>query len=406
MASSKTGRDALPKRFRPLFDQAMTQAELRYGAPEAALGTVLAQLTREYNRGTAAQTSANQTVLGALQGADQRLNQTYTDAGLTPELRAQIGNSPTGQRLAGELASNRADVQSQQLGQQQGHQYLLDKLRSDFGDDLDALSSQGMAMAKERGLFTDSLLGELISADRAARSAANAAARKQAADEAQAALDRATSTGNALIGQGITPIIGEDGSVSLGPALPGGKADPNANKPKTNRATNSERKSFATDFSKALGLAQKAITGPQDKRSKSHRRATGQDIMNGYEGSGGETIRDTRQTIKQNGRDVPNPNYGKPLLNPDGTEQKTERIEGLDPIANQVAVQAALDIAYDGALSRETVKKLHALGIKTTDLGSVKTQTQLAKERKKKPKYTLPTSNRPVMADSRDQQPG
>lgn len=396
-------RDKLPKRFRPFYDQSMTQAELRYGAQEDALGSVLAQLVRDYGRQSQAQHSAGQSVLGALRGADENLERVYSDAGLTPALRGQIAGSPTGQRLAGEYASNRADVAQQLTGAQAGQQYIQQRLGEQYQDDVGKVSDQSVSMSKERGLYTSSLLDQLISGDRAARSAANAAARQQAADEAQKNLDRATQTGNALIGQGITPIIGPDGSVSLGSPLPGGKADPNApgNKPKTktNRASNAERKGFGTDFSTALGLAKNAIVKPEDRKSKALRAEVARNILNGFDSSGGETLYDTRQKI--DGK--PNPNYGKPLLNPDGTEKKTDKFEGQDAIKNQVAVQAALDIAFDGALSRETVKKLHDLGIKTTDLGNLKTQTQLARERKNKPQRDYA---RPGTAPSRDHQPG
>src|SRR6478609_2592704 len=97
----------LPKRFRPYLEQAQTQAALRYGAQESALGGVLAQLVRDYGRQSEAQHSAG-----------QNLEKVYTDAGLTPALRQQIADSPTGQRLAGELASGQASIQNQTLGAQ------------------------------------------------------------------------------------------------------------------------------------------------------------------------------------------------------------------------------------------------------------------------------------------------
>jgi hypothetical protein len=395
-------RSTLPKRFRPFYDQAQTQSELRYGAQESALGSVLAQLVRDYGRQSQAQHSAGQSVLGALSGASAGLEKVYTDAGLTPALRAQISESPTGQRLAGELASGQASIQDQTRGAQMGQQYIQQRLGEQYQDDVGQVSDQSVAMAKERGLFTSSLLDQLISGDRASRSAANAAAREATRAEQQKALDRATQTGNALIGQGITPIIGDDGSVSLGNPLPGGKADPNApaNKPKgskPNRATNTERSGFGTDFSRALGLAKNAIEKPEDRKSKALRSQTARNILDGFEASGGETIYDTNKKGKDG---LPNPNYGKPLLNADGTEQKTEKFTAVEKVANQVAVQAALDIAFDGALSRETVRKLHDLGIKTTDLGNLPTQTQKARQRKSRD-YA-----RPGTAKTRDQQPG
>lgn len=354
--ATPTGRNALPQRFRPFYDQALTSAELRYGAQESGLSSILAQLTNDYGRQSTAQRDAGMSVLGALKGADQNLQQVYSDAGLNPTVLSQIAGSPTGQRLAGELAGNRADVLQQINGAQAGQQYIQGNLADQYRQDVGQVSQQGMALAKERGLFTGSVLDELIGNDRSARSAANQAAREAAAAQQQQALDRATSTGNALIGQGLAPVIGEDGSVSIGQPLPGGKADPNA-KPKSGikPATPAAVKAATGTYSQAVDYARKLWESGIDRRKASDA------LMRGREAS--------------EGQDVYDPQTGKPIINPDGTKKTTKGKSEIPSFkADQPLLQAALDIAYDGHVSPATVRKLHkaygngivgALGLKT-----------------------------------------
>lgn len=56
---------------------------------------------------------------------------------------------------------------------------------------------------------------------------------------------------------------------------------------------------------------------------------------------------------------------GKRVLNPDGTQKTTGSVPAFDPLWASVA----LDIAFDGHISRNNVKRLHARGIKVDPLG-------------------------------------
>lgn len=371
-------RDRLPQRFRPFFDQSQTQAELRYGGQTSALAQILGQVTRDYQRQSAAQTTAGASLMGALRGADTQLTNTYNDAGLTPTLLAQIGNSPTGQRLAGELASNRAAVQQQATGAQAGQQYLHQRLGDEYRDDVGQVSDQLQALTKERGLYTSSLLDQLISGDRAARSQVNAAVRKQQHDDTQAQLDRETAQGNALIGQGL--VVGEDGTLT---PLPGGKADPNApaNQPKPKkpvRATPREQQQTATDYGRALSIAKSLTEGEQ--MTPALRRKIESWLLNGADAVEGKPVYDTRQKI--DGK--LNPNFGKPMLNKDGTAQMTnDAADAIPQVDNEPAVRAALDMLFDGAISPDTLQMLHDLGYKVRGLKGVKTPGDVAAQKRR-----------------------
>lgn len=56
---------------------------------------------------------------------------------------------------------------------------------------------------------------------------------------------------------------------------------------------------------------------------------------------------------------------GKRVLNPDGTQKTTGSLRAFDPLWASVA----LDVFYDGHISRRNVQRLHARGIKVNDLG-------------------------------------
>lgn len=378
----------LPKRFQPLLAQANTETAIRYGSQEDALGSILASLAHDYGQQAQAQHSAGQSVLGALQGADTGLQKVYADAGLTPGLLAQIGGSPTGQRLAGELAGGRAGIQNQILGQQQGQQYLQGHIADMYGQDRGKVTDQLTSLEKEKGLYGSQLLDSLITGDRSARHDANAALAQQQHADTQAQLNRTSSQDNALIGQGLLP----DASGNLQP-LPGGKADPNVKKQKAKpHATPEQLQAASGQFGAALA-ALRTLDPDKDPRL---RHENGQTLLSGHKGQPvmvretvpnpngyGDPISRTRPKLTG---DIIDPKTGKPKAPGTGTPIVTADI----PKTDQVLATAALDMYYQGYLSTATVKKLHALGYQVKGLPDVKTQGQ-------KPKYSqAPPPGRPT----------
>jgi hypothetical protein len=393
-----TGRDALPKRFRPLFDQAQTETAIRYGAQEDALGSILAQASRDYGRQSAAQQTASQSVLGALKAAPGRLTQAYSDAGLTPSLLSQIAGSPTGQRLAGELAAGQAGIQQQFTGAQAGEQYLQQHLFDQYRDDANQVGGQLSSLGKERGLFQSSLLDQLITGDRATRHAANEAARKQQHEDTQAVLDRATRTGNALIRQGITPVINEDGSVTLGPAIPGGKADPNApgNKPKRTSgpgtATPDAQRTVGNSFSKALALASGMVRGkPRTPEIRSTVQGT---LTSGKPASQGKVVYEEVPVLGPNGQPT-DKTKRVPKLNKDGSQVTTASRPAIPSFDESVA-QAATEQAMFGYVTTATVRKLQKLGYSVNQIPGLKTENQVRRSRPKPDRSTPAPQTRAV----------
>jgi hypothetical protein len=396
-----TGRAALPKRFRPLFDQAQTETAIRYGSQEQALGSILDQVTRDYGRQATSQRDAGQSVLGALTHAPQELNKVYSDAGLTQGLLAQIGHSPTGQRLAGELASGQAAIQQQRLGAQAGQQYMQQRLYDQYTDDAGRVQSQRAGIAKEKGLYTSSLLDQLISGDRSARHDANMAAKKEAAAAAQAQADRDTAQQNALIGQGLVP----DAKGNLQP-LPGGKADPNAPALKAREKAARKAKKRTTgagsaspdaqrtagqSFTKAVGLAKGMVNGkPMTPEIRSG--VTGI-LANGRPATSGKVVYD----------DVPN-GPGKTKRVPrlgEGGVQVTSPSRPAVPAFDQPIAEAATEQAMFGYVTTATVRKLQKLGYAVNQIPGLVTENAHRRSTPRTP--TPPSVTRPGTRQRRDQ---
>lgn len=397
---AKAHPQPLPSRYKPYLAQSKTETAIRYGSQESALHQIFDQTTRDYYRQATAQRDAGMSVLGALKGADKGLRQVYAQSGLGPHLLSQIAGSPTGQRLAGELASNRSDVKQQLLGAQAGQQYIQQHLGDQYREDVGNINAQGSALAKEKGLFQSDLLDQLITADRAARQAARLAAAKQRHDDALARQQIVSAQTNALIGQGLLP----DPKGSLVP-LPGGKADPNAPqyKDKAGRPTKgpgsaspAAQLKAGTAFSSAVGLAKGMLNG----KPITPENVTGAAgiLASGRPASGG-------QPIYRDVTDASGHTKQVKVLNPDGTPKTTSGRPKVPSFDGTIA-QAATEQAAYGYVTSGTIRKLQKLGYSVRQFPGLITEHHH--------RATTPRNNAPLQlpkqphgrAPTRDQQPG
>lgn len=358
-----TPQPVLPKKYQPFLTQALSEGDLRYGAQEAGFKSLYSQATHDYGQQSQAQNAATRSLLGALAAAPADLNRVYSEAGLSPSVLAGISNSPTGQRLAGELARSQAGIQTQATGAQAGgiyqQQHLFDQYRQDVGKINDAASAEH----HERGVFTDSLLQQLIGDDKAAK----AAARQHTADQQftadQNALNRESSQTNALVGAGIDP--------NTGAVLPGHGPKPKA-KP---RASLTAQSNAETNFTNAVKLGNRLITGlPLNQQT----RQQAEDILlNGRPATKGqpvfETVTETVGGVKKK--------HQQRVLNKDGTPKMTGGTPAIPGIKDAAIVQAALDMVFNGHLSSGRVKELHDLGYRVRGLPGVKTWRDAQKDR-------------------------
>lgn len=389
----------LPKRFLPLLAQVQNEAALRYGSQESGIASILGQLSRQRDNDLGAQQTANMSLLGSLQGADKRLAGFSSEAGLTPEVQASLVGTPTGARLAGELVQNRADNQQALLGAQAGNQYQVGHINDQYNDQVQTLSDQLQAEQKERGIFTQGQLDTLISGDRSARHDANVAAAKQTHDDLQSELTRQTQIGNALIGQGLQPVLGSDGSVTIGAPLPGGRADPNApgntKKPKRTTgpgtATGAAQLKAGTQFSTAFGTARKGLQGKGTDPDAI--RTAVDSLVSGRKAAKGATIYDQVPDTNQYGQVKKNPDGSpkmkqvpriQPAKNPDGSPNPLagQRVTAPPtpasaPVPRPIAQAAAEQAAY-GYVTTATVRALQKLGYSVNQIPGLTTQNQHA----------------------------
>lgn len=391
----------LPKRFQPLLEQARTQGALRYGAQESGLQSIFDDVTQNYTRQSAAQEGAARSLLGSLATGGVRLNQAYSDAGLTPEVRAQYAQTPDGQRILASLARGQGDIQQQQLGAEAGRQYIQQRLGDDYRTDVNKINSQKTAMDTERGLYESSLLDQLIGSDRSMRHDANAAARKQEFDAQQAIDDRTAARDNALISQGLLP----DAEGNLQP-LPGGKADPNApsNRPKrtsgAGTASPDAQRSAGTDFQKAAALAN-ALKGGQPATPEI-RQAISNTLTNGKPASTGKVIYEEVPILDAGGRPT-GKTKRQPKLDPKTGQQVTSKSRPAVPAFDAAIANAATEQALFGYVTTKTVRELQKLGYSVNGIPGLKTENQY---RQAQPKKKPRNAARPGTAKTRDQQPG
>lgn len=358
-----TPQPVLPKRYKPYVAQANTEADLRYGGQEAAFGSLFGSTRHDYQQQSAAQGAATRSLLGALAAAPADLNRVYSEAGLSPSVLAGISNSPTGQRLAGELARSQAGIQTQATGAQAGgiyqQQHLFDQYRQDVGK----INDQVTAERHERGVFTSSLLDQLIGSDKAARAAAKQHLADQQFTADQNALKNSQTEANALIGAGVDP--------NTGAVLPGHGPKPKA-KP---QATRGEQAQAESAFSLALTSAKAAVEG--QRPSKALINDVIDQLVNGIpatKAKPGKTVYEDVPVKDQFGNVTGTKR--QPKLDPKThTEITTGGDEGSPAIApvNPAIAHAAVEMATQGYLSPKTVKELHRLGYAVQGFPGVRT---------------------------------
>lgn len=365
---------ALPRRYQPYLAQANTEADVRYGAQQSALQQLRSQAVHDFTQGLLAQHTATQGLLGQLNLAPQEISNGYAASGLTSPLLASLARSgsPTAQRIASEQASALAGIAQQRVGAQAGEVAGINHLTDTYNTDVGNINSQSSALQNERGAFTQDLLNQLIGNDRAAQQAARAEQQKEKFTASQntaqqnAALQRSTIT--ALLNQGLTPVIGKDGSVSIGPPIPGSKAQQQAAKahaPK--RATGQQQSSAETAFGHSLSVAQQMAQGGTSVDDIVGALVSGRPARSASPG------RKVYVTVK-----TPTGTKQQLKLNPDGTPMTrggspaVPAIPGIpQPIAQAVAEQAANGYVSDG-----TIAKLHHIGYRVLDFPGLVTRQQ------------------------------
>lgn len=327
--------------------QAADLSLVRYGPEISALTALLrdAQSSRDTRLRQA--TASRQAGVRAAYDARPQVEHAYEAAGQTVSPAFVNGGgieaSALTARLGESAALARSQLEDRRVAAVQGEGSARQQILRDFAQDKGKITSRALDLAREQGAYGASTLQQLIGDDASARA-------KARQDEA----DRQSRLTTALIGQGLLP--GDDGSLT---PLPGGKADPTApqNQPKSTKkwATPTQQAAASDTLQAALNEAKTL------KASGAGRHEVAQLLLEGADDVAGKPV---YRTVIKNGREVQ-----ERVLNPDGTQKTTGGVPGVKPVKSQLLLSAALDIAYDGHLSRRNQKLLHDRGIKIGPLG-------------------------------------
>lgn len=333
----------------PFVSQANSLSLVRYGPEISALTALMRQAEDDYQQSVRGAKSTAQLIQSSVDRAAPTVRAAYdrsqgeaTQAfGIAaPDLAALPAGSPfravagieqaglTG-RLAEQAASTTAELQDRRVAAQEGSQWAQQAARRQLSSDRGKISQRATDLAGEQGAFTASTIQDLIGSDAKAR---------QDAAAAQGRLDQ--SERNSVRSSGIDPDTGQP--------IPGGRLDPKA-KPKE----------WASDASqaKASDVIQTALAAAEGLSKRGVSRA------------------DAGQALRVGAK--PRPIY-RTVTDPITKKRTQQRVlvdgvpkmtSSLPRIDQTLYLQAALDLAYDGHLSRRTQHLLHQRGIQLAPLG-------------------------------------
>jgi hypothetical protein len=346
MAKKKTSRRS---RF---ADDAALQALVRYGPEETGLKALAQQARADYGVSVRQAQTTGDLTLAAAKEAIPGVAKIYDSAGLaqartaslvSPELAALTGpGAATLQRggaleVAQQLGNLRAskasaleDLTTRQVAARQGQQFGVLAARQKFTQDMAKILGQSQGLRQQKGAFTASTLNALEQA------ALGRAVTKRGQDktaEAAKARVRATKRGQDLSHQDRVASLNQRAAAAAKNTLPGGQ--------KLNTAAMHGR---VADQVRSLQAVIQEHKGDYKSRAE-----LAHDLLVGVPAS----------TLKKGTID---PNTGKPLA-------ADIHDPGIPKAPSQLALQAALDIAYNGGVSNGTARALHQRGFSVGVLG-------------------------------------
>lgn len=344
----------------PFLSQAHDLTLVRYGPELSALTALLRQAQQDRRTTIGSARSSAALIQAAVDQARPDVRANYRQASQSaaaqqaiaaPDLAgasAPIAGAAAIERsgLATQLASSRAQdlssLDQRRVAAQEGAAYATQAANRSFTQTRGQIGQRAQDLAQEEGAYASSTLQQLMSQDAQTKAQirqTNARLRQQERD--------------ALIGQGFDP--------STGKPMAGGKLDPNSpvnrQKAAAKKWASGPAQAKAGDtiqqaFKEAKTLQQSGVTS---------RGEAEQMLLNGV---GDIPAKPVYRTVTRNGKQVQ-----VRVLNKDGTQKMTPAVPGIKAIDQNLYVQAGLDLAYQGHLSRRTQNLLHARGIKINPLG-------------------------------------
>jgi hypothetical protein len=336
---SKTKAKARGATTSPFAQQAQAEAFLRTNPERSTLAQQLADARGDRDTSiSAANTAANANVAAA-RGAPAAYQRTYDDAlshvaaaisvpgADNPATGAGRDAAQTRGRLAEMLAAAQTDAKQRELSAREGGQYAVNQANAGYDKTSGTLSARLRSLAQEEGVYTAQREGEL-SGD----------ATRMAHDTAQKAADRRSRE----------RIAADQNATSIRTARIRTSA--------SDRSRKGGRPASASDVKALRTGVQSGKTAAADLKTAGFSRAeAGALLTKGQRGSGGS---DVYETVKTNSG-----TKQQRVLNADGTAKTSGGTPSIPQISDPLALSVALDLAYDGGISRANVKKLIAAGV-------------------------------------------
>jgi hypothetical protein len=348
--------------------QAALQALVRYGPEESGLlelqreaGSELSTATRQA-RGTA------EGVVNQVNAARPDVRGIYNRAGLAQAKTATTLEGDTAalgsvadsikagasleqtvglRHLREAKADALTDLASRGVAAKEGRVWAVRKAQDDFAASMAKVLQRKVDLAREKGAFTASTMDNLMQAD---------LDRRQQLAIANARLTQ--SERGSLRSAGINPDTGKP--------IRNGPLDPNS-------PLNRQRdRSGRGGGGKGRFDATKAQIGAaQDDFALARRWATR--LANGGASRAAvQGVLSQGQSASEKEVQLHDPATGKPLFNRDGTPKTVTRRRGEVPqVKSGLLLQAALEMTYDGHLSRATARRLRERGIHPKQVGDV-----------------------------------
>lgn len=360
----------------PYVTQAQDQALVRFGPERSALVALLQQAAQDRDTAVSSARSTSDLVRNAVDQARPGVAQAYNAAIKTaaaqqaiaaPQLTpgspfaqaAAIEASGLNSRLAETQANETAGLSQRRIQAAEGAAYAQTAANRQYAQSRQQITQRAADLGDEEGAFTASTATDLATADaksQAQSDEASARIRQQERDSQRSA--------------GIDPD-------TLQP-IPGGKLDP---------STKASKKKWATSTAQAaasdqIQQARNEIAGIKDGFSRGEAASL---ILTGAPASSKKVY----EPIKQGNRTIQRPvlwkagdkQNGRPIDPSLIGTQKTIDIPATPQIKSQLLLSAALDMEYDGHLSRRNQQLLHARGIKLAPLGLLTYQQWLKQNR-------------------------
>ncbi len=330
-----------------------SEATLRFNPERSTLRSSLEDAARQLSADIAAARSSSQATKATAERAAPKLRDVYgqaqgTAAQTQQDMATNFGAIPGGsvvsgaasrdtagtqRRLAEAMAGALAETTARATEAEAGRMFAETAARGRFGENVGKIESRLGDLSQEEGAFVSGRLAEL---------GEESAARKFTAREN--ARNRAQSERSSKRSAGLDP--------DTGAPIPGGKLDPKAAAKKAKKGewrAPSAQTTFKDQVAKAVQQLKPYKSKPRSK--------TAALFLQGAPASSRVDDKKLAQLQKQN--------PGASIT--DLRRQATQKAPALPAIPKTV-LTTALDVVYNGKISRATVRELHGAGIRVTKL--------------------------------------